>query len=304
MEGETVEKIGLDLGNSSMKIVGGEKEDLIMKRVRSLATTKSEDNNYIVEAGEETVHFGVGTSLIEQDKTERKYLKESILLATHEIYGAGDHEIAIGLTLPINLYKLMRDPFKQQIEAFKAIKGTVNGHKISANIIKVNVQAEGLAAFYALMPEIPKGPILFIDYGHRTIDIIAANINEETGKWQIEGDYTIQQGGFELLADLEGTLYMHTKTIFSIQQIEKIISTGGKIGKLDVATLYEQALKERIAEVLKEISQVFNDMQHRQLYICGGAAPIFAACYKQDNLHVVDKEKMMYSNAVGSYLRL
>lgn len=298
-----MKKIGLDLGNSSMKIVAGEKDQLIYRRIRSLATLKSEDNNHVVDMGQ-SVHFGVGSPLIEQDKTDRKYLEESILLAVYESYGAGAHEIALGLTLPINLYKLSKEPFKAQIEAMNVLKGKVNGLEVQAELKKVNIQAEGLAAFYALMPEIPKGPILFIDLGHRTTDMIAANIDSENGKWRLEGSESLQCGGYELLNDLQNALYPKTKTFFSTQQIEQIMAAGGKVGRLQIESLYKEALSERVADMEKAIHQLFNDLYFREVYLCGGAAPLFAACYDKDNLTVLKDNKMMYSNAVGSYLKL
>lgn len=299
-----MEKLGLDLGNSSMKIVGGEKNDLQFVKIRSLAATESEDSNHVVTIGEESIHFGVGTPLIEHDKTSRKYIAHSILLAAYEVYGTGEHEIALGMTLPISLYKLTKEKFKEQIEAFKSICGVVNGKKVTVNIKNVNIQAEGLAAFYALMPEIKKEAILFVDMGHRTTDIIAANIDPNTNKWVIEGSYCMQVGGYELLNDLQNALYPHTKTFFSTQQIEQILSTSGKVGKLKLDTIYHEALKETVEKMTKEIHQAFNDMPHREIYLHGGAAPLFTSCYTGDNLHVIEGEKMIYSNAVGSYLKL
>lgn len=299
-----MEKLGIDLGNSSMKIVGGDRENLIFKRIRSLATTESEDTNHVVTFNGETVCFGVGETLVEHDKTERKYLEHSILLAVYEIYGPGEHEIDLGMSLPISFYKHKKDSFKQKIESFKNLKGYVNGRSVSVNLEKVIIQAEGLAAFYALMPEIPKGPILFIDLGHRTTDIIAANVDTETGKWKLEGDLPIQKGGYELINKLQEALIPKTNEFFSVQQIEQFIASGGRIGTLQIDTLYQEALQETINGMCKQIHQKFNDMLYREIYICGGAAPMFAACYHGDNLTVIKEDKMIYSNAVGSYLKL
>lgn len=297
-------KIGLDLGNSSIKVVGGEKDSLIYKRIRSLATEISEDTNYVVNLNGEVIHFGVGEPLIEHDKTNRRYLAHSILLSAYETYGPGEHEIALGVTLPINLYKLRGESFKANIEGLGELQGVVNGASISIKIKKVIVQPEGLAAFYALMPEIPKEAILFIDLGHRTTDIVAVNINTDTGKWKIEGSHTLQTGGYELLGDLQNALYPVTNTFFSTQQIEQLLAAGGKVGKVQIDSLYKEALSDRVNTMVKEINQTFNDMMHRQIYICGGASEMFAACYGQDNLQVIKDKKMIYSNAVGSYLKL
>lgn len=299
-----VKKLGLDLGNSSMKIVGGEGENLVYKRIRSLATTHSEDTNHVVDIDGEAVHFGVGMPLIEHDKTERKYLAHSILLSVYEIYGPGEHEVSIGLTLPINLYKIMKDAFKKKIEELKKLSGTVNGNTINVTLRKVNIQAEGLTAFYALMPEIPKGPILFVDMGHRTTDIISANVDTETKKWKIEQSTSLQFGGYELLTELQSALFPVTKTFFTIYQIEQMLAAGGKVGKIQINTLYKDALSDKVTNMLKEMHQVFNDMPHREVYICGGGAPMVEACYDGENLHVIPEQKMIYSNAVGSYLKI
>ena len=299
-----MKKLGLDLGNSSMKVVGGDKDQLIYKRIRSLATAHSEDTNHVVDLDGEIIHFGVGEPLVEHDKTNRRYLTHSILLSTYEVYGPGSHEIALGLTLPINLYKLKKESFKQQIEAIKEIEGVCNGNKISVKISKVNVQPEGLSAFYALMPEIKKEAILFIDIGHRTTDIIAANVDPDTKRWKIEGSHSLQYGGYELLNDLQSALYPATSTFFSTQQIEQLLATGGKVGKLQIESLYREALSDRVGTTVKEIHQVFNDMMHREIYLCGGAAPLFISCYEDDNLHLIEDQKQIFSNAVGSYLKL
>lgn len=297
-------KIGLDLGNSSMKIVGGDKDNLIYKRIRSLATTSSQDANYVVDLNGEVVYFGVGDPLIENDKTERKYLAQTLLLAAYEIYGPGEHQIELGLTLPINLYKLMADSFKEKIESFKELQGVVNGSDVYIDIQKVIVQPEGLAAFYALMPDIPKEAILFIDLGHRTMDIVAVNVDADTGKWKIEGSHTFQKGGYELLGDLQSALYPVTKTFFSTQQIEQLLAAGGKVGNLQIESLYKEHLSKRVHAMVKEIIQVFNDMMHRKIYMVGGASEMFAACYEDDNLEVLEDKKMIYSNPLGSYLKL
>ena len=297
-------KLALDLGNSSFKIVGGDKDNLIYKRIRSLAAESSQDTNYVVDLNGESIYFGVGTPLVEHDKTERKYLAHTLLLAAYEIYGPGEHNIELGLTLPINLYKLMGEHFKAKVESFKELQGMVNGSNVYIKLKKVIVESEGLAAFYALMPEIPKGPILFMDLGHRTTDIVAINVNTDTGKWKIEGSYTLQQGGYEFLTDLQNPLFLAEHTFFSVQQIEQLLAAGGKVGKTQIQSLYEVVLSERVNNMVKEVNQVFNDMMHRKIYLVGGASEMFAACYKEDNLEVVKDKKMIFSNPVGSYLKL
>lgn len=297
-------KLGLDLGNSSMKIVGGEPDNLIYKRILSQATKHSQDSNYIVDLNGEIVYFGVGDPLIEQDKTNRKYLEHTLLLAAYEIYGPGEHQIELGLTLPINLYKLMGEYFKAKIEAIKELQGVVNGSNVYIDIQRVIVQPESLAAFYALMPEIQKEAILFVDLGHRTTDIVAINVNNETGRWKIEGSHTLQVGGYDFLCDLQGPLYMAEQTLFTPQQIEQRLSMGGQVGNTKIPSLYKAALTDRVNAMIKEMMQVFNDMNHRKIYLVGGAAEMFEACYEGDNLEVLQDKKMIYSNPLGSYLKL
>lgn len=303
MESST-KKLGLDLGNSSMKVVGGEGDTLIYKRARSLATTNSDDTSQVVDIDGEVVYFGVGTSLIEHDKTDRKYLAHSILLAVYEVYGPGEHQVALGVTLPIDLYKLMKDTFRKKVEELKKISGKVNGKAIDITIKSISIDAEGLIAFYALMPEIPKGPILFIDMGHGTTDVIAANVDMETKKWRIEGSQSFHFGGFNLLTELRGPLYAETKTFFTVTEIEQYIANGGKIGRTQINSLYKAALSAKVNEMFKDINQVFHDMSFREIYICGGCAPMLEACLEEDNIHIIPDQKMVYSNAVGSYLKI
>ena len=295
-------KLGLDLGNSTNKIVGEIEGEQKFKQVQALATADSQDKLNVVDIDGEIIHFGVGYPLYETDKTKRKYLAHQILLAAYKIYGPGPHEIKLGLTLPITLYKLAGEAYKKQVEALGEIKGVVNGIKVSVKLEKVNVKPEGLSAFYALQPQIKKQPTLLMDMGGGTTDILVLNVAE--GKWQLENTIQINKGGIELLEKISKSIYNVTGEMFTAQQLERRLLEGDTIGHVAISDHFEAA-SDIVDEINREIHTKCNDMAYRNIICIGGGAFIYNKIAGLNNLQVItDDKQLIYSNAMGSFLQL
>lgn len=299
-----MKKLGIDLGNNSIKaaiVVDGEVKKALVK---SLATTDSDDLNNVITYKGINVHFGVGAPLIENDKTQRRYLEESIMLMTHALYGPGEHEIELGCSLPINLYKLAKDDYKEKLEAIKELSGKVNGCDILIRLKRVEIYAEGLSAFYALQPEIKKENILFIDIGFRTTDILSIGV--VNGKWKMEGSKTIGKGAHDLIEQLKGPAYTAKKIFFTTEQLDEYIVNDQLIGEYDLKSDFI-AFKPIVTSVMKEIEQYFNDVRVRKLYFLGGGSKLFTSQLPGEGFDYTlleNDQKLIYSNAVGNYLKL
>jgi len=301
---ELIKRLGLDFGNSSMKIVGGEGENIIQKRIKSLATTDSMDSNHIVEIGDKVVCFGIGTPLVTQDKTKREHLAHSILLATYEAYGPGSHVINLGTGLPIDLYKTKKDMFEKLIRDIGDIKGDINGNKVDVVLKDIKVSAEGLAAFKAIMPEIKKDEnILIVDVGLRTTDVISASI--ENGKWKIDGYSTISTALYDCYDVLRYRLFDLTDVLLTPEQLEDKIINGGTLNEIDIAANYN-ICSEIVTDVFRRIQLKFNDLYARKVYFLGGGAELFNtnATFIKNKDMPKSKDKQIYSNAVGYYLSI
>lgn len=297
-----MKKIGIDLGNSSIKAAVITKGEVKTTLVKSLATIDSEDTNNIVNIAGQNVYFGVGTPLIENDKTKRKYLEESILLMCYKLYGPGVHEIELGLSLPINLYKLSKELYKSKLEAIGEIMGRVNSDDITCKLKRVEIFAEGLSAFYALQPEIPKENILFIDIGYRTTDTLCIGV--EQGKWIMQGSSTLETGAYDMIELLKGPIYEQTGVFFTTSQIEAYLTENRMIGAYDINSSLE-VLKPLVEAAMKQIEQLYNDTPVRHLYFIGGGSKLFTSQLEGYRYTLLKNEdKLIYSNSVGNYMKL
>lgn len=78
-------KLATDFGSSNMNILGYYEGIERKSIIKSLSSTDSLDENYVVTYDNNTIHFGVGDPLVKVNKIERDYVIESILLATVEV---------------------------------------------------------------------------------------------------------------------------------------------------------------------------------------------------------------------------
>lgn len=300
-----MKKLAIDFGNSSFKIVGEGKKplDLHYKTIKALATTDSEDTNHVVTINNQTVYFGVGSPLVSADKTERAFIAHSILLAAYEMYGQGNHEIKLGTGLPIHLYKVKGEEYKEQLESLGTITGKVGKDEVSVTLKSVDVFAECLAAFISLMPEIPKtNPIILVDIGLGTTDYIGCSV--VGGKWKIDGSDSIDKGMYSCLDEVKKPVYKNTGIMLTVEQLEERILDKG-IVKGTLIKEHYKAASDIVSDIFRRINIKFNDMAARDIYVLGGGAELFANVSKLENIKQIEVEnKRIYSNAVGYFLQI
>ncbi|MGL5764249.1 MAG: hypothetical protein ACRCX8_01280, partial [Sarcina sp.] len=150
-----MKRLVVDFGNSNMKIAyRNEEGEIITHLIKSLATRNGLGTQNIVSYNNSTVLFGSGIPLVEQDKTKRRFVEESILLAAKLCdITSGKVELCVGL--PLNLYKTgLKDVYQSDMSHLKSLKGDVDGVGINITIDSVKVFAEGFSAFIAYSRDI------------------------------------------------------------------------------------------------------------------------------------------------------
>lgn len=317
-----VKPLAIDLGSKNLKIVGEVDGILKFKKIKSLATTDSIDDNYVVSTPNRTLYFGTGKSLIQQDKTKREYIEETILLAAHEIYGATEDvtRIDLALGLPLDLYKS-----ESKFESFdlklrniqsKSIVGKVNGDDMIVKINTIKICAEGYSAFMSLHEKMDtSSPFMVVDVGYRTTDILSIDIDDE-GEMVIGNYDTINLGMFEVFEDIKKAFMNDTQSTMPAEAVESrvLYSPMVKVGfeTYDIRDWIKYG-SETIKEVFKQMQLRFPDAANRNIYLVGGGSYIV-----NDVVEYMIEEKLLdfgtqligtldeliYCNVAGYYMQI
>lgn len=307
-------KLAIDLGNSNIKFVADINGAIALKAIRSLVTTNSLDTNYVVSHQSKTLHFGVGDSLVEVDKTDRKYIKETILLGVYELYGASEKavDVDLALGLPLDLYKSSkRADFEDKVKTLTnvVIDGEVNGEPVLVKVKSVTVCAEGYSAFMNLAKDIDKDyAALIVDIGFGTTDYIGVT---HTGKWQIDGYGTVDKGLYDIFDAVKAEVLDKEK----IKALNDVLAVENKFlnnpmvltktGEFDINN-YLYAAKPAVDSIITALNKKFPDMHSRKIYVVGGGAELFTKIagvslqHKQD----IKLATRLYANAIGYLLQI
>jgi hypothetical protein len=323
-------KLAIDFGSANMKMVGLI-NDVFQKRIiKSLADTSNVCEQNVVEYNSEKVYFGIGDPLVKQNKTKRDYIIESILFATNAIYGELDNnfEIQLAIGLPLSEYMSPdKNDYKAELEhdyLNKKITGKVNGNDITIKITYINIYAEGYSGFVALMDNIDtKIPVLIIDIGYKTTDLIGIKQDSFTGDLVVDNYGNIHKGMLEILQDITKQFNYDNKSICSIDSIEealvnntelKIYTNKGKESK----NIYQwlKCGKKELSTIFNEIEvKYFPDMKMRNVYLIGGGVEIINHILSEiDNKsEAIETERfknnkendtLMFANVKGYLLQL
>lgn len=302
-------KLGLDLGHSNIKITTMLAGNLINKNIRSLYDTTGFSNENLVEIDGEKIYFGSGSSLSNGDKTRRRYVKHTLLLAVSKVFGSQstpiDIELAVGL--PLNIYKSdKKQKYTNDLtELFNGVvSGMVAGNQVMVNVVRIKVCAEGHSAFIALKDDLTENECVVIDIGHGTTDIVYMIKSE---KWKAESVETIQTGFGEIYEAIANEHLNKGGTPLDVETVEKRVMYDLKLKNNDGtirARDYLYVAEPIINDVLDKISKQFNDFDSIPCLIVGSGSSLLKDYIRLDNVKIYDGDKAMYSNSIGYYCQL
>lgn len=316
-------KIGIDIGNSGIKAAGKLEGQYIQHTVKSLVATNSTDTYEIVEMKDShtPLYFGVGLSLVTQNKSERIYLEETIFLAIAKVYGkeANGNHVQVGIGLPLEDFKNehLKNAFKEKVSKIKKLEGKYNGEPYVFDV-KIHVFAEGFSAFYYLMPELDKKYRWVIsDHGYRTTDVLL--VSYENGKWRIENHATIYKGLIEMYEaiakgfakETEEPIYLPEQVEFGIINSTPIVLR--KPIKKDDKIISEACFKDYVRYALPVVKHIYDTlgvkfsgaMDGRKIMLVGGGSEIVEPLLDRSSKVMDDEfEKRAYANAIGFYLQI
>ena len=310
-------KLAIDLGNSNIKFAGEVNGSPTFKVVRSLVSTNSLDTNYLVKHAGNTLHFGVGDSLVEVDKTNRKYIKETILWGVHEIYGASEKALDIDLAvgLPLDLYKSSKKAdFEDKLKALtnSVLDGEVNGENMLVKVKSVKVCSEGYSAFINLMPTIDKDySALILDVGFGTTDAIGITYNKNLSKWQIDDYTTIDKGLYNIYDAIKGEILNKEKIkdINDVSAVETIFLNNPVVltetGEFNI-NCYLYSARPVVDSLITSVHKKFPDMKLRKIYLVGGGADLLDKITGSSLAHKYKSNTLtcLYANAAGYLLQI
>ncbi|MEG0086553.1 MAG: ParM/StbA family protein [Niameybacter sp.] len=319
---EYVKKIAIDLGSANLKIAGEVSGKMQFKKIKSKVSLDAIDDNYTVTLNNRTLYFGVGDSLVQQDKTNREYIEETILLAVHEIYGAQKEPVLIDLAigLPLNLYKSenKKEYFDTKLHSMKAniIAGFVNGDEVFVKLNTIKVFAEGYSGFMALHEKMDtSAPFMIVDLGYRTTDVLSIDIDDE-GEMVISGYKTFDTGMLEVFNDIQKAFLNDTGSNTPVSTIENCMVMGHKIKvdreKVDVHDWFSEGSRT-IKTLFKDVELHFPDFKNRDIYLVGGGSYLVDEIIKFmiekdgvgfDTQLVASQDELIYCNVMGYFIQL
>jgi len=322
---DTIYKLAIDLGSANLKIATKiDDKEYKFKKIKSSVSTNAIDKNYVVSTSSNTLYFGVGDSLIQQDKTKREYIEETILLAAslmfEDIEGVLKIDLAIGL--PLDLYKSENkrayfDSRLQNITNGSPISGNVNGKDIIVKVNSTIICAEGYSSFLSLNNKMNvTEPLVLIDSGYRTTDILAIDISNED-KELIIGDFkTFNKGMLEVFEDIQKQFLNDTGHNFSIETVENRILNSPTLtignDKIDIHNWVKYGA-HTVKEILKLIELAIPDVASRNVYLVGGGSVLFKEIIDFLNKDgqtdikaelVGNIDELIYANVAGYHMQL
>lgn len=324
---DEVKKLAIDLGSANLKIAAKINGEYRFHKIKSRVSINAIDTNYVVHTSNNTFCFGIGDSLIQQDKTKREYIEETILLAASLMFGDnlddGVVKIDLAIGLPLDLYKSPSklESFEMKINAMtnKSISGNVNGKDIVVKVVSYKICAECYSGFIALNHRVDSTiPFVIIDSGYRTTDVLSVDVRPVDGKPEfIIGEYkTFNKGLFEIFDDIQKQFLNDTGLNYDINIIENRIlnSPMMKIGerKVNIGDWVEYG-RHTVKEIIKSIELSIPDVASRNVYIIGGGASLFneisnglcrAGETIVDTQVLGDIDQLIYANVIGYYMQI
>lgn len=328
---EEIKPIAIDLGSSSIKACGAINGRPIYKKIKSKCTEMSTDDNFVVEMDNRKVHFGVGKPLIKQDKTQREYIAEQILLCVHQIYGAsnGVTRIKLAVAIPLNLYEVdgKREKFQESLEKLKnqQLTGLVNGDIMVVEIESILVCAEGYSAYYALADIIrATKPFIIFDFGYRTTDALVVTPNLEEGSCAITSYGTVELGMYEVFKDIQRQFLNDTGKNLPLEDVETCIlyAPEVKVANKDNTGYERKDIRNWIhygsstfKDIYRDFELMFGEIGSKDIYLVGGGATLISQIceYITKSLEeqlvvetelIASQEDLTFANSAGCFMQI
>lgn len=306
-------KLAIDFGARNVKVAGMADGKLQMDTFKSLATQSVFGHTNVVSYKGTHVALGSGDSLIEQDKTERKYIEQTILLSAYKVFSKHDlNNIAVdlGVGLPIHTYKSTKKA-KLQLKLDNligtTIVGTVDNKSIKVKINSARIFAEGYSSFISVSGDIPKAPTTFIDWGYKTTDVVSLAI--EDGEWSLQQVHTVSAGIFDILSIMKESLYNNDVDL-SQSEIDQYLRTTPIIPSQHGSVSLKQYLvkgKPVVDKVFQELKVVMPNILSSNIYMCGGGTDIAEELIGNDYQNIFklpNEKKSLYANVLGYLLQI
>lgn len=312
-------KLGLDIGNSGIKMAGRISEtEFKLDNIKALATNDATDSSYVVhlDGDDREIYFGVGDPLTTQDKTKRPYLKQIILLALANIYGdvTDCESVKVGIGLPLKDFKNehKRKSYEEELSRITQVSGRVNNKYYLFNV-SINVYAEGFSAFYYLMPNLGKDyRWLICDHGYRSTDVVGVSYDSNKQKWRVDDYTSLNKGLLEMYQEIARQFSFVThEEPYLAQDIEyymreriKLMTSNPDYPEVDLNDFSYGAIGA-VSQIYNDLALKFTDINARKILLLGGGAELVNQLLEKTNKQFEeDFNKRLYGNAIGFYLQL
>lgn len=308
-----IKKLGLDLGNSTIKFVSS--EDGVIKKhfiasafdIRSGNITSTNDKGANITIGDKTIFLGEGIPLNAIDKTNREYFEHQVLYAAWKSFGAGSYVLKLATGLPIKLYKTKGQEFENKLKDIVKIQGKVNGENVTINLDSVKVCSEGFSSLFSLIDKINKlTPTLIIDIGYKTTDTLLVRWDEELQQFIVEQFDTENIGLYDFLKLMSEKLLSEGVDI-KPEEINKRLKSPNSILRTEKGTVnLAKSLSfasERFEQLIRSLELTYGQLFQYDLLYTGGGSKLFldgvGGSDRFKSLIKLEDDVKYYSNADG-----
>ena len=242
--------LAIDMGNYNIKT----SEGIMFISTFTEGEVLNPQGEEVIEFEGKTYMMEKGTFDNEYNKSKKNY-KPNLLYAISKSIPRSIKEIDLVLGVPVDNIKIT-EQFKEELQE-QEFKWVLNGKERVVKIKRVATVGEGISAFYTLNKIKRLSPIIMIDIGGRTVNVIIF----EKGK--IKDKFTIPKGMIELY-DVIAAKENATGNRYRAEQIYDLIQRG-------IITDTEKEEKLFISQIMNEIKRRV-DIELYDIVFSGGGS--------------------------------
>ena len=216
----------------------------------------------------------------EYDKSAKDYIP-NLLLAIYKSVPKNTTNIDLVLGVPVDNIEITKN-FKEQLLG-KTFRWSVNGKERVITINRFATIGEGISSFYTLDKETRKKPIIIIDIGGRTVNVIVFQ------KGRMIDKFTIPKGCIDLYDDIAARVNTKGKR-YKAEQVYDLIERG-------IITNTEKEEKEFVRYIMNEISRKVDIDLYEPWFTGGGSLALERYLDTLDGNIMSDP---LYSNVQGN----
>lgn len=321
-----MERISIDIGNGYVKAVNEKGEILhfptVLKENRDKNILGEARGNYKIKIND--INYYIGNLAIAK-RGERRWQHEKVVNEDTLLYIAlcshiltSEKEISLCLGLPYSYY-IALEKGVQLIQELNGKIFTTNYEKEEKKIKigHVSVYPQGAGAYFNNLYEIDGTPregaekyikSIFIDIGHRTVDIVAFGVVQNYFALIEENSFSLEElGTFQVANDIANNL---TDTEFTTNDIEYALRNNNcKIenmyGVTDLTSLENAAYRELSKRIIVAINRKLSGQiqKYRYIFLTGGGAEKLFPLLKKEYPNLKLQDDYIFCNAKG-YLAL